>query len=433
MSPHVARRPGHSADVHSARDRPKEPALERDPLPEAEPGRRGLRLGILVYRWAAFALTVALALIVDLARPGLTVLTLALLGAWVAFVTLIDGWDRRDVRWVDLLLSAAFLLVAPILAGPRTLAEEPFLAAAYPISTVLTWAAASGLWPGAAVAGALVVPLALSRPLNDLPYADLSAGEIAGLLAQGAYYLFAAVTIGLFARTLDRAAADLRLANEEAVRSRERAARSREREEMGRTLHDSVLQSLALVQRRGRELASRDQVPGPDVGELVRVAEDEERALRALLQREPEDAPDGTVPLRTVLRSAAFGVSEIPVSVSTVDPIWVPAGAAEEISSAVRQALENVVHHASATTVTVFGERDDTEISISVRDDGIGFDLDEEQLRAAGKLGIARSMRGRIEQLGGTMRIRTAPGRGTEVEFRIPAVSGEMNDDARSR
>jgi len=394
--------------------------VERDPLPEAEPGRRGLWLGILVYRWASFLLTVVLAGIVDLARPGMAWLVLAVLGGWIGVVSWSGGWERRSVRWIDLILSTALLLLAPILAEPRTLGEQPFLAAAYPLSTVLTWAAAVGLPAALAVAGLLFVPLALSRPLNDLPYSELSVGQIAGVVTGGVYYAFGAITIGLFARTLDRAAAQLGRANEAALREREQAARSREREAMARTLHDSVLQSLALVHRRGRELASQAQVAGEDVAELVRVAEDEERALRALLQREPEDAPEGSLPLRTVLQAAAFGVSGIQVTVSTVDPVWVRAGGAEEISAAVRQALDNVVRHARATGATVFGERDGAEISISVRDDGIGFDFDEERIRAEGKLGITRSMRERIQQVGGTMRIESAPGRGTEVEFRLP-------------
>jgi signal transduction histidine kinase len=237
------------------------------------------------------------------------------------------------------------------------------------------------------------------------------------------YYAFAAVTVGLFSRTLDRAAADLRRASETAARERERAARLREREAMARTLHDSVLQSLALVHRTGRELSSRSQVAGAEVGALVEVADREERALRELLRREPEEAPEGVVSLRAVLRTAASGVSGVPVSISSVDPAWVDAAAADELSAAIRQALQNVVRHARATTVTVFGERDGPELAVSVRDDGVGFEFDEARLASDGKLGIAHSMRGRIEDLGGTMRIRTAPGAGTEVEFRLPAAT----------
>jgi signal transduction histidine kinase len=396
--------------------------LDREPLPEAEPGRRGLRIGIVVYRWAAFLLTLVLAAVVDLARPGATWFALGALGAWIVAITAIRGWERTQVRWVDLALTAGFLFLAPLLAEPRSLAEQPFLAAAYPIATIVTWAAA-GLWRGVAVAIALSIPLALSRPLNDLPFDRLSGGEVAGVVAQAVYYLLAAVTIGLFARTLDRASADLRRANEAALREHELAARAREHEVLARTLHDSVLQSLALVHRRGRELASRDRIDPADIADLVREVEEDERALRAILAREPEDAPAGTLPLRTVLQAAAFGITDVPIRVSTVDPVWIEASGAEEVSAAVRQALENVARHADASSATVFGERDGEEIAISIHDDGVGFDVDEAGLAADGKLGITRSMRGRIEQLGGTMRIKSEPGGGTEVEFRIPATS----------
>jgi signal transduction histidine kinase len=403
--------------------------VERDLLPEAEPGRRGLWLGILVYRWASFALTVVLASIVPLEEPALAWIVIAAVGIWIGAVTWLRAWERPATRWIDLVVSAGFLLVAPVLAESGSLSEQPFLGAAYPLSTVLTWAATAGLVPGLAVAGVFFVPLALSRPLNDLPYDQLSAGEIAGVITMGVYYAFGAVTIGLFAGTLERAARDLRRANEAALAERERAARSREREAMARTLHDSVLQSLALVQRRGRELAAQDRIAGSDVAELARVAEEEERQLRALLRREPEDAPEGTLPLRTVLQAAAFGISGIAVTVSTVDPVWIPANGAEELSAAVRQALDNVVEHARATGVTIFGERDGSEIAISVRDDGDGFVVDEAAMAADGKLGISRSMRGRIEQIGGTMRLESAPGRGTEVEFRLPA-PGRTSEEA---
>jgi signal transduction histidine kinase len=398
--------------------------LQRDPLPEAEPGRRGLQLGILVYRWASFVLTLVLAAVTDLTEPAIAWLALAVLAGWLAAVTWLRAWERRAVRWIDLAISVGFLAVAALVTEPRSLHEQPFLAAAYAISTVLTWAATAGLWPAVAVAVGLSIPLTLSRPLNDLPFSELSGGEVAGLAAQALYYVFAAVTIGLFARTIERAATDLRTANESAVRERELAARAREREALARELHDSVLQSLALVQRRGRELAAREQLPGSDVAELVQVAGEEERALRALLQRQPEDVPEGTLPLRTVLQAAAYGVSGVEVGVSTVEPVWLRAADAQEVSAAIRQALENVAEHARASSATVFGELDGDAVAITVRDDGVGFDVDEERLSADGRLGITRSMRGRVEQLGGTMRIKSAPGRGTEVEFRIPAPDG---------
>ena len=92
----------------------------------------------------------------------------------------------------------------------------------------------------------------------------------------------------------------------------------------------------------------------------------------------------------------------------------------DELSAAVRQALGNAARHSHGSKVTVFADRDDDEIVVSVRDDGAGFEFDEDRLREEGKLGVLKSMKGRIEDLGGTMRIHTAPGKGTEVEFRLP-------------
>jgi len=91
------------------------------------------------------------------------------------------------------------------------------------------------------------------------------------------------------------------------------------------------------------------------------------------------------------------------------------------MSAAVRQALENVAQHARATRVTLFADDEGGDVVVTVRDDGVGFDYDEEMMRRSGKLGILKSMKGRIEDLGGTMRIDTSPGKGTEVEFRFPA------------
>ena len=64
------------------------------------------------------------------------------------------------------------------------------------------------------------------------------------------------------------------------------------------------------------------------------------------------------------------------------------------------------------------------EVVVSIRDDGVGFDYDEETLRREGRLGVLRSMKGRIEELGGSMSVHSAPGRGTEIEFHLPVAEG---------
>ncbi len=162
--------------------------------------------------------------------------------------------------------------------------------------------------------------------------------------------------------------------------------------------------------------------PAPRSPGLAEMADEQERALRALIQREPDEPPEGAVGLRTVLQASAFGVSGVPITVTTVDPAWLPAAYVDELSAAVHQALDNVARHVGASRAFVFGECDGDDVRVTIRDDGVGFEYDEERLRREGKLGVLRSMKGRIEDLGGSMRLTSAPGRGAEVEFRLPGV-----------
>jgi signal transduction histidine kinase len=388
--------------------------------PEAEPGQRGLMFGILVYRLAAFALTVLLAVAAESGSRLWMGLFLFAIGCWVAVVSLARAWDRSWVRWADLVVSTGVLVIGPFLLVKGEVGSQPFFAAPYAMSTVLTWAAAKGVIGGVGAAAILVIPLASARWLNGTAWSSLGDDDRLSIVTGVAYYLLAGVVVGLFMQTLHRAAGSLRSANEDAATERERAARLRERETLARQIHDSVLQSLAVVHRRGQELAGRERVDPADVAALVGLVDQQERELRTLLRDAPEDPPAGAVPLRTALEAAAFGISGVEVSVSTVEPAWVRAGAAAEVSAAVRAALENVVQHASAKRATIFGEATSGSLLVSIRDDGVGFDVDALPGAGGDHFGIARSIRGRIEDLGGDVRIDSAPGRGTEVEIRMP-------------
>jgi signal transduction histidine kinase len=283
---------------------------------------------------------------------------------------------------------------------------------------------AEGLLAGAA----LSLGLLASRPANGLPLSELSSAEWAALVNGAFYYLAAGGAVGVVSRVLKRSAAERTAALEEAVRQRERAARLAEREALGRQIHDSVLQALALVGKKGRELSARTAVSREEVRDLADLASRQEQALRALLS-EPSDEPvAGTVSLRTALQAAAFGVEGVPVTVTTAGAVWLPAGEVEELTAAVHQALDNVVRHADATRATIFAEALEGEIVVSIRDDGVGFEYDEGLLAREGKLGMLKSMKGRVEGLGGEMIVRSAPGRGTEVEFRLPAAGGARHD-----
>ena len=375
--------------------------VESDRIAEAEPGMLGLWRGILIYRWTSLAIMVALAALVGFARPALGAVVFAALIGWNVFVTRRGSWEPVWIRSTDLGISVAVMVVAPFLVDAGSLVDHPFVAAAYPLSSVLTWAASTGLAGGLAAAFVLWVPLVLSRPLNGLSYRELAAGEILSVVTGCVYYVVGAITIALFARTLNRSAEELRRANEVALREHERAARLAERETLSRALHDSVLQTLAIVIRRGRELTSRAEAPRDEVGALVGLVEREERDLRALLRGGVQEAPDGAVALRTVLEAASFGVDGVPITITTVEPAWVAAEDVSGLTAAIRQGLENAAEHAQARRVTLFGECDGDELLVSVRDDGVGFDHDEERLRREGRLGISESMDGSRISAGG--------------------------------
>jgi signal transduction histidine kinase len=102
--------------------------------------------------------------------------------------------------------------------------------------------------------------------------------------------------------------------------------------------------------------------------------------------------------------------------------VRMPARAAGEIAAAVTAALDNVSRHCDpGTKIWVLVEDEPDGITVSVRDDGCGIAPDRlPEAEAQGRLGVAQSIRGRIADLGGTVRITSAPDEGTEVELTVP-------------
>ena len=186
-------------------------------------------------------------------------------------------------------------------------------------------------------------------------------------------------------------------------------AMRRARDEVARTLHDGVLQTLALVERRTR---STDP-------ELSAVARTSDRELRAwLFHRDSDESQPAS--LESMLHEAGNHVSvayDLPVTVSVIDdrePKHVDARADAAIAGAAREAITNAAKHAEATRVTVYAEaEDDGIVFVSVRDDGRGFDV---RTTTQGR-GIEHSIRRRIEEIDGRVEIVSTPSRGTEVRL----------------
>jgi signal transduction histidine kinase len=381
--------------------------------PTTTDGTVALARGLLVVRWALVAWMTVLAL--DGVRAGddaaPAVLAVGIAGVWTAWLT------AARPRWTLPVLTAD-LLAAAALVGIGAL--QPWLATVYPVTAALTWGAVRGVRAGLAAGSVLgTTSLVLALPLA----AD--EGLWARALWQDAvYFVLAGVGMGFVTEALTRSAAQVRAAQAAEVAAIERAARLTERESIGRAIHDSVLQSLALVHKRGRELADRPVVDGAEVAELADLAAAQERTLRHLILHDPgeEDVPRGEAALRDRLERAAEAVDgRLGTSVTAVGPIRLPAGTVDQVGAAVDQAIANALRHAQASHLWLFADLEGDDVVVSVRDDGVGFTFDERALRADGKYGLLRSIRGRIEELGGTVDVDTAPGRGTELELRIPA------------
>ena len=183
--------------------------------------------------------------------------------------------------------------------------------------------------------------------------------------------------------------------------------RSQERAEVAAHLHDSVLQTLAMVQRRAGE-----------PGEVAALARRQERELRAWLSGRP--APGQSTRLAGALEAAAAEVEEshgVPVEVVVVgDHELDPAH--EAMVAAAREAMTNAAKFGGGSAVDVYAESADLRTQVFVRDRGPGFDVDAVP---ADRRGVRESIVGRMERHGGRARITSAPGSGTEVEIVLEA------------
>ena len=388
-----------------------------------ERARRTLTRGVLVFRWVSLAWMSVIALTAsgDFRRELLAWASIGLAGAWTAWLTV--GSRRFDeiTLWIDLAVCSWLLVVSALVVFEgEVVSERAFFATGYPFAAALSWGVSHGVRRGLFAGAFLGLVLVQTRPLNGVPLDELNAGEVQDLVGAIVNFLLAGGAVGIVSRLLTRSSEALQTATEELVRERERAARLAERESIARQIHDSVLQVLSLIHKRGRELAQAHSIPAAEVAELSRLAEKEEQELRSLILREPEGVPEGRVSLRDDLEAAARSVDGLPVTVSCVGPLWIDRGVGEEVVAAVRQALANAAEHARATRVTIFAEEDRGTLTVSVRDDGIGFVYDESVLKANGKAGILKSVKGRVEDLGGSLLVTTAPGKGTELELTVP-------------
>ncbi|GAA1279035.1 PspC domain-containing protein [Saccharothrix xinjiangensis] len=190
----------------------------------------------------------------------------------------------------------------------------------------------------------------------------------------------------------------------------ERRARIRteERAEIAAHLHDSVLQTLALIQKQ----AERPR-------EVKRLARGQERQLREWLYGKVVEENNLPTTLSASIAKAsgevedafALAVQQVVVGDCELDPNL------HALVQASREAMVNAAKHAGVAEISVYGEVEPDRVTVFVRDRGKGFDpgtVPED------RHGLADSIRGRMDRHGGEVRVRTAPGEGTEVQLMMP-------------
>ncbi len=196
-----------------------------------------------------------------------------------------------------------------------------------------------------------------------------------------------------------------------AIEERRERVRADEREAVAVHLHDSVLQTLTLIQKRSAD-------PDSDPRVVAALARRQERELRRWLYGahgwEPDtrlrDAIDSTVADVEDLHGVV--VEAVVVGDSAMD------GRCDALVAATREALVNAAKFSGRRDLSLFAEVTPGATTVFVRDRGAGFDPADVP---ADRHGISDSIVGRVERVGGTATVQTAPGWGTEVRLSLPA------------
>jgi signal transduction histidine kinase len=362
---------------------------------------RGLLSGVAVFRWLAWTWMVVVLVVSrpELQKPDARPwVAFVLTGVALAVTALATVYLRREVwsllrpGFIALEVGVGFALAAGDEVVYNGVPHAQMLASVWPLAGIIT-AGIAFAGRGGLIAGAIV---GLGHLTGDLLEPDFVWGrqDLVSPISSVVLYALAGGIAGLVT---------VRLREAERLISKAQA-----REEIARTLHDGVLQTLAVVQRRAAE---------PD---LVRLAHEQERELREYLFGSPTTiSGGGEVGSRLRAAAAKFedrygGKARVVLApdLPPVDPV-----VADALIGAIGEALTNAGKHGSATTVTVFAEPTDDTLFCSVKDDGVGFD----PATAAEGVGLSRSIRDRIAEVGGRVEIDGNPGRGAEVRCWVPA------------
>ncbi|MBE1546098.1 signal transduction histidine kinase [Mycobacterium sp. OAS707] len=348
-----------------------------------------------------YALGFQIAINPELDHPAVGWLLFAVLIGWSAAcaAAYLQGFGRRPA-WVltEIAVVTALVLSTEFVASDQwALDNQSWPTTLWATNATISAAVLLGPIPG--MLTGVVVMIASTVVKGFINY-DL--GRNATIVIE----LAVGLAVGMAAQTARRAHAEL----ERATRL---AASQQERDRLSRQVHDGAIQVLALVSRRGREI-------GGETAELAELAGEQERALRRLVSSSDTEPRAGAMAdLGALLRRRAS--DRVSVSVPA-DPVLLDSATADELYAAVANCLDNAASHAGpeARAYVLLEDLGDS-VAVSIRDDGVG--IAEGRLAEAvaeGRVGVAKSIVGRMNWLGGSAKLNTSPGGGTEWELTVP-------------
>ncbi|MFB6841132.1 MacS family sensor histidine kinase [Streptomyces sp. NPDC056361] len=353
-------------------------------------------------------------------RPWIAVGYLAVMCVWtLATLPKVANAASCTKRFLvaDLAIALAGILLTPLADAQAQSVDGPTLPSIWTAGSVLAYALKGG-WRWAGIASSLVAVA------NIVERGHPSRDTLHNVLL----VWVASIAIGYVVEVA-------RASERTLARALEIEAATRERERLARDIHDSVLQVLAMVQRRGTAL-------GGEAAELGRMAGEQEVALRTLVAGglarpslvsedesegavvrvvEVDEEPGDDTPVDLRLLLAPRAGARVTLSEPGA-PVLLPAPAARELAAAVGAALDNVrVHAGDDARAWILVEDWPDEVIVTVRDDGPGIPEGRlAQAEGEGRMGVALSIRGRLRDLGGTAELISVPGQGTEVELKVP-------------
>ncbi len=337
-------------------------------------------------------------------------------GALIVIAITIQQISRRDPALLmsssfvicELIFASVITILGGILYSQGTSSSTLAFGSQYVLASVLMAGVAFGLSGG--IAAGIIIGLARTVTMF-VNATELTASRSLSLLSTTVTFCLAGALVGGVVTILRKAGGEL--------------SQAHARDNIARTLHDGVLQTLVIIQKRSKE------------SEIIDLAANQEKQLRSFLFTNQSQHSDSVVEVHEVFEeviSKFSKFSSIPVALIIAPDVHsLSRNSIKALNGACLECLSNVEKHSNAKSVNIYVEPIEDNVVVTIRDDGSGFNkeevLDEDNNNDKGKhQGLKNSIIARIQEVGGSVIIKSNPGKGTEIEITLPAKLATLKD-----